>query len=466
MTTSPSTRPSFRRDVARIALPITIQAVVMSALTMTDQLMVGRLGMHQIASVGIVAQLVNLFMFVLMAIGTTLSVYAAQAWGRGDTDRLHHLLRYGLLGGGALAVVLAGAALAVPDLLMAPFTADGSVIATGTPFLRIVALATAPLAVTIIYSSLLRATGDTRTPMVASATAAVVNVVLDWALIFGHLGLPEMGLRGAALGTLIARVLEAAIVVGRSQRAVSPLAVRSLADLRGAAPAGLLAGIVGTGTPLLLNELQWVLGENAYAVVYGRMGTESLTAMTMNYPLIGLSIGLLTGISGATAVLVGHRLGASAFADAASAARRLIVFAMAASAGVGLLVALASPLYFSVFNAPDHVKELGRLCLVVFCLYLPIKVGNMVTGNGVLVAAGQTAWQLRVETSATWLIGVPLAIVGAFVLHWPIWAVYALLSVEEAVRLALGLRRVGSGVWLRRLERGDGEPAPVPAPSA
>ena len=440
----------FLSDIGRIALPITLQSVIMSLLAMTDQLMVGQLGEVAIASVGISAKLSAIVSVVLAGLASGISIYCAQYWGRGDTVRIRHLLGLGLGVGLLLAGGLALVVGAMPQLAMFPFTTDPRVFAEGAIFVQLLAISYLPSMLTMIYSAVLRSTGEVKLPMYASTSAAVINVVLNYLLIFGHFGCPKLGLMGAAIATCIARCLELAIilVVAYGQRHV--VAVQRLGELFGM-ERGLLGRFLATSLPLMLTELLWVLGESGYAVVYGRMGTDELAAMTMTYPLQGLSIGLLSGLAGAASVLIGHRLGANNFEGAIDYAGKLIRIGVLCALLIGGAVALCSPYYVALYNTPAEVQRMGQLCVLVFCGFLWIKVANMIVAGGVLNSGGDSKFVFGMESMATWLIGVPSGFVMAFYFELPIYWVYLILSVEELVRLVVGYARVRSKKWVRSL---------------
>ena len=447
---------AFMSDIGRIALPITLQSVIMSLLAMTDQLMVGQLGEVAIASVGISAKLTAIVSVVLAGLASGISIYCAQYWGRGDTVRIRHLLGFGLgvglLFAGGLALVVG----ARPQLAMSPFTTDPRVFAEGAIFVQLLAISYLPSMLTMIYSAVLRSTGEVKLPMYASTSAVVINVVLNYLLIFGHFGCPKLGLMGAAIATCIARCIELAIILVVIYWQRHPVAVRRLGELFGM-ERGLLGRFFATTLPIVLTELLWVLGESGYAVVYGRMGTDELAAMTMTYPLQGLAIGLLSGLAGAASVLIGHRLGANNFDGAIDYAGKLIRIGVLCSLVIGGAVSLLSPYYVALYNTPTEVQHMGQLCVLVFCGFLWVKVANMIVAGGVLNSGGDSKFVFGMESMATWLIGVPSGFVMAFYFELPIYWVYLILSFEELVRLVVGYARVRSKKWVRSLIQGVDE---------
>jgi Na+-driven multidrug efflux pump len=207
--------------------------------------------------------------------------------------------------------------------------------------------------------------------------------------------------------------------------------------------------IIATSAPLVVNELVWVLSENTYAAIYGHMGTASLVAMTMTYPLHNLVMALFTGVAAAATPLLGGSLGVGNRAKAQNDARRLIRLSLVADTALaGLVVALAQP-YTALYAVTASVKSSATACLMVFAGYLIIKTQNKIIYDGILATGGDTRYFFITGTLATWLIGVPLAFIAAFLRHYPIWLVYLLLSTEEIVRLVIGLRRVHSKKWMR-----------------
>ncbi|MGL5864891.1 MAG: MATE family efflux transporter [Dermatophilaceae bacterium] len=442
--------PEFRSEALSIAFPITLQSVIMAILLMTDQIMVGQLGDVAIASVGVASKLTAIVTVVLAALSTAVSIMAAQLWGKRNAVGLRRLLGFALATGlplAGLCVALVGVA---PSLAMSPFTADERLLSTGSSYLSILALSYLPTMVTLILSGILRGAGQVRVPMYAGIAAIAINLVLNYGLIFGNLGMPELGLAGSAIGTSIAKAIELLIIIVFVYATKSPVAVRGVSQLVGM-PKAARRSLAVMFLPLVGNDLLWVLGETAYAVVYGRLGVEQFAAMTVSFPLQSLGIGLLTGLSGAAAILVGHRVGRDDFDEAAQYGTQLLRSGMVIGAGVGAIAALLAPLYVSAYSLSPEVRQVALQCVLVFCLFLFVKVGNMIVIDGVLNAGGDTRYTFVMGTAVTWLLGVPAALVAAFVFDLSIPWVYAILSLEEVVRLGFSIRRLRGDRWARNL---------------
>lgn len=203
--------------------------------------------------------------------------------------------------------------------------------------------------------------------------------------------------------------------------------------------------------PLFVCEASWSLGENVYAAIYGRMGTEQSAAMTLTAPIQGLAIGALCGLSQAAGVIVGKRLGGEDYDGAYRAAKRLMVYGAVGVSVLCAVVLLASGAYVEIYQVSRTVKRLTRQILFVYALAAPFKVLNMILGGGILRSGGRTAYVMGIDMLGTWGFGVPLGLLGAFVWRLPIASVYLLLSLEECIRFAISMAVFRRKRWMRRL---------------
>lgn len=211
---------------------------------------------------------------------------------------------------------------------------------------------------------------------------------------------------------------------------------------------GFLASVL---LPLLFCEASWSLGENVYAAIYGRMGTEQSAAMTLTAPIQGLAIGALCGLSQAAGVIVGKRLGGDDYDGACRAAKRLMVYGAVGASVLCAVVLLTSGAYVEIYQVSRTVKRLTRQILFVYALAAPFKVLNMILGGGILRSGGRTAYVMGIDMLGTWGFGVPLGLLGAFVRRLPIASVYLLLSLEECIRFAISMAVFRRKRWMRRL---------------
>lgn len=256
-----------------------------------------------------------------------------------------------------------------------------------------------------------------------------------------------MGVQGAAIASVLAQAaafLVTAVYFWRLGRERRPHLGFSMAGGEWMQYLGILA-------PILICEFIWSLGENVYAVIYGRLGTDSCAAMTMTGPVQGLMIGLLSGVSQAAGIMIGRHLGKEAYEEAYSDAKRLMLCGVAGSLILSLALLLLGTPYVSIYRVDSQVQRTAYQILVAFAIISPIKVQNMILGGGIIRSGGMTRYVMWIDMIGTWCFGVPLGLLAAFVWKLPIPQVYFILSLEEVVRFLLSLFIFRGRKWMRRL---------------
>ena len=204
--------------------------------------------------------------------------------------------------------------------------------------------------------------------------------------------------------------------------------------------------------PMLACEFFWSLGENVYAAIYGHLGTDACAAMTLTNPVQGLMIGALCGLSQAAAVIIGKLLGEEKQEAAYCASKKLMVYGLAGAAVLSLIIVLTSGLYVKIYQVEDSVKQITRQILFAYALVAPFKIQNMIVGGGILRSGGKTKYVMYIDLIGTWIFGVPLGLLSAFVWNLSIPYVYFILSLEECVRFAITLAIFKSRKWMNVLD--------------
>lgn len=208
--------------------------------------------------------------------------------------------------------------------------------------------------------------------------------------------------------------------------------------------------------PILVCEFFWGLGENVYAAIYGHIGTGACAAMTLISPVVVLFIGALSGVSQAAGILIGKRLGAGSFEEAYALSKKLMWYGLTGSVCLSAVLVLLGRRYVQIFRVEDSVRTAAYQLLVVFAAFGPVKVQNMILGGGIIRSGGQTKLTMYMDLIGTWLFGVPLGLLSAFVLGLPIAWVYTLISLEECVRLLMAVWVFRKRKWMVRLEQANG----------
>lgn len=359
-----------------------------------------------------------------------------------------NLLAGFLLAGGFLAVCVF-----LPGGIMSLYTQDGAVRRQAALYLRIYAVSFPMMAISTIMTVFLRCVGKAVFPLVASFLSVLLNTGLNYLLIFGRGGFPGMGVQGAAVASVIAQAAAFVVTAVYFFRDADFGSYGRWERMRGALR---LSGeeriqYLGILAPILVCEFVWSLGENMYAVIYGRMGTAPCAAMTMTGPVQGLMIGLLSGISQAAGIMIGRHLGKGDYETAYKDSRRLMGCGFAGSAALSLLLVWLGGSYASLYNVEPQVQRMTYLILVAFAIISPIKVQNMILGGGIIRSGGMTRYVMWIDMIGTWLFGVPLGFLAAFVWKLQIPQVYLILSLEEVVRFLISIVVFRKKSWMRRL---------------
>ena len=314
---------AFRKSLFQIALPVTLQSLLQSSFSVVDQLMIGQLGSVSIAGIGLGGKFAGLFSVLVSAVAAVAGIMIAQHLGKKDLRQVGRSFYLNLIIALIIAVVFGTAAIGLPEKILSLYTKDQPTIEMASVYLRIYALGFLPAAVTTILSTLLRCMDAAVQPLYASIAAAVVNSGLNYILIFGKLGFPAMGTRGAALATVISQVCGCAITLimfwrMRAKRRWNLPFSLQMDRSRWKHYAGILA-------PILVCEFFWSLGENVYASIYGHIGTQACAAMTLTNPIQALTIGALSGVAQASGIMVGKSLGAGEYQRARQESKKLML---------------------------------------------------------------------------------------------------------------------------------------------
>lgn len=444
----------FIPDLIRLAVPIALQALMMTILNLVDTVMVGQLGEVQIGAIALGNQVFFLLMLFLFGVGSGGAVFASQYWGRRDVGGVRRSLAIALIVGCIGAGVFTLAAETAPTRILAFFTEDTAVIDAGIGYLRVVALSYIFTAISISYAHGLRSVGDTRLPMYATAISIALNIVGNYALIFGKFGFPELGVLGAGISTAIARFIELALILTVVYRRNGPTAVR-LRDVASIDRA-FIASYFRRATPVILNEILWSTGFVMYTVVFGRMGTGYLAAYNISDTISRLMLVFFIGTGNATAVLIGNTIGAGRLREAEDIGKTILRLVPIVSAATGLFVFfVVAPLVPYLFSVGPDVRVLVRQFLRLFGILIVAKATNIHVIVGILRGGGDTRYALMIDIVPLWCIGVPAAFIAGLVIGVPAPIVYFALNLEEVVRVVFGALRVRSGVWVNDLVGDD-----------
>ena len=439
----------FLSKTVKIAFPVAMQGMLNTVVNMIDTMMIGSLGATAIAAVGLANKVFFVMTLLVFGVVSGSGILAAQFWGNQDVKSIRKVL-------GLALVLAAGAALAFflpavlcPRAVMRIFTTGEETIRIGASYLVLAAFSYPFIAVSNTYVAMLRAVGQVKAPVVIRSVAILINIALNYTLIFGKFGAPAMGVAGAAAATLTARAVEMSALLGVVYLGRSPIACRPR-ELFGY-PAGFVKKFFVTAAPVIGNEFVWGLGVTMYSLAYGRMGNGAVAAITVATTIQDIMAVLFQGLSAAASVILGNEMGAGKLAQAERDAKSFLILQFLLSVAVACLCAATRWQVIALYRVTGEVARDVSRCLLVFSLYMPCKMFNYANIVGVLRSGGDTRVCLFLDCSGVWLIGIPMAFLGGLVLKQPIWMVYAMVTLEEVYKAVFGYLRYRKKKWLRNL---------------
>ncbi|MGB5824453.1 MAG: MATE family efflux transporter [Proteocatella sp.] len=442
----------FLKSLWILALPVTVQSFITSSLNLIDNVMVGSLGEQAIASVGLANQFIFIFLLCIMGINAGAGVFMSQYWGKKDIQNIKKVLGLDISVGLIASVLFTIACFFFPKNIMAILSKDSIVINSGAQYLRIVAISCLFTNFTQAFSAALRSTGQVKVPMHASIIGVLSNAVLNWIFIFGNLGMPAMGISGAALATMIARLIEMIYIIAYVHLSQNIIA-SSLKEMFCFNKA-FVKTYMKTSWPVILNELIYSVGLAAYSVAYARIGTNAVATMQIANTLNNMFVVLLVGMATATSIMIGNKIGSGEEDTAREYASHTGILTPLVSLIMAACIWLLAPLILRAFNisASTYQDTLGVLRLMA--IFFPMKAFNMVMIVGVFRGGGDTTYSMVVQAGTIWLYSVPLAFIGATVFHLPVQMVFLLVSTEECVKIIFEILRLKSGLWLKNVIEG------------
>lgn len=439
---------SFKKSVIKIALPVTLQSLLQSSFSVVDQMMIGQLGENSIAGIGLGGKFASIYTVVLAAVSSVAGILISQYMGKKEEESVSRSFFTSMVLSLALAAVFLVMCVAFPEMIMGLYTKDEATKILAVKYIRILAVSFLPMAVSSMLTTMLRCMEIAVLPMCASIFALVLNTGLNYLLIFGKWGFPRMGVEGAAAASVAAQIVSFGIIL------VLFFAVFQKEKhlfIRFSQSPDYNRQYIRILCPMLICEFLWSLGENVYTAVYGNIGTDACAAMTMTVPVQTIVIGALSGLSQASAILIGKSLGAGNFDQAYKESKKLMGYGLLGSVFLSLLLAAFSPFYVRFYQVEPAVQELTRNLLLVIAVIAPVKVMNMILGGGILRSGGKTEYTMWIDIIGTWVFGVPLGLLSAFVWKLPVTQVYFILSMEECVRLGISFVLFKKRAWMKRL---------------
>ncbi len=445
------------RRALMLAVPMMIQNGITNMVGLVDNVMVGSLGTEAMTAVSIVGQLIFVFNLAIFGGLSGPGIYGAQYYGQGNlkgfqnTFRIKHWICAFCLLAGTLLFLFGGETLIGLYLHGESEQVDSAMtMEYGIEYLHIMLFGLLPFAVTQIFASSLRETGDSVKPMVAGVASVVVDIVFNYLLIYGKFGMPQLGVRGAAIATVLARVVEMCIViiwslVRRKKHVFLQGAYRTML-----VPKEQAGRIVCKGLPIFFNEFLWAGGMAALTQVYSTKGLEIVAGLNISNAICNLLNVVFIALGNAVGILIGQTLGASQYRQAKKDAFSLMWFTGGICIGLTAILIAISGSFPKLYDVPETVRQYGQWFIIITALFFPIQ-GFLNALYFTLRSGGKTVLTFLFDSVFSWVITLPLALLLCHFTGLPIFAVYAIVQAADMIKVTVGYILIQKGVWISNL---------------
>ncbi|MBS7259332.1 MAG: MATE family efflux transporter [Eubacteriales bacterium] len=448
---------AFYRMVLAIAVPVMVQSGITQFVSLLDNLMVGRIGTEEFGGVAIANQLIFVFNLCIFGGLSGAGIFSAQFSGKNDVDGMRHVLRF------KLYFVIAASVLGILILhffgspLISLFLHEGSeegdlvkTLNFGLDYLKIMLIGLPLYAVSQCYASSLKETGETFIPMIGSGTAVLVNLVFNYILIFGKFGFPVMGVKGAAIATVLSRVVELAIIAIWAHTHTKRFGFFSKLYSSFKVPKALTFDIIKKGSPLMFNELLWSMGMSTLTACYSMRGLATVNALNISSTVSNLFNVVFMAIGSSIAIIVGNLLGAGKFEEARDTDRKIITMSVLGCFIFGSLLAVSAKYIPNLYETTDEVKSLATSFLLICAVSMPFNAfthGCYFT----LRSGGQTKITMAFDSCFVWVICIPLAYCLANFTSIPIIPMFIICTATELIKCVIGYFFVKSDRWVKNI---------------
>lgn len=440
---------TFYRNVVRIALPIALQSLIGSSLSLIDNLMVGSLGEVELAAVGAGVQVYFVSWMLLFGFNSGAATFNAQFWGTKDLANIRKTVGFALKVSMASGIIFFTASNLFPEQIMTIFSTDSEVIELGARYIRIGSPCFLLLAITQPFVVALRATQQPKIPLYISTIALVTNTVLNYLLIFGKAGLPRMETDGAALATVFARLVEMALILFMIFVKKNIIAGKLSEFLKG--DRNLSVAIVKKAIPTTCNEAFWGVGQSMYMAAIGHISVTAYAAAQASNTIQNMFIMAGFSIGDAALIILGAKLGEDKIDEVKAEAKKFVKLTIIVGVVAGALLIACSGILVDMFDFSAEGKMYVTRILLVYGVTMFINLYDGMMVSGLLRGGGDTLFAAICEVGVMWGIGVPLAFIGAMVLHLPVYLVVLLIKSEEFIKMIVLTIRFRSGKWANNI---------------
>lgn len=442
---------SFYRTVIALVVPMALQNLINVGVTAADVIMLGAVGEDALSGASLAGQVQYIMTLFLFGLTSGATVLTAQYWGKGDKDAIEKILGIAVKTAVFVTALFTAAALVVPGLLLRIFTGDPVVIAEGIKYLRIVAFTYIMIGITQAYLYIMRSVERVIVATVVYLLSLICNIIMNSIFIFGLLGLPAMGISGAALGTLCARILEVVLVAGYARFFNKDIKLRLRYVLH--TDKVLFGDFMKYALPVVINEVMWGLGTAANTAILGHMGSPVVAANSVAQVARQLATVVSFGLSSAAAIYLGKTIGEKRMEHARAYAKRFIGLSLIMGVLGGAVILIASPVASAFLSLSAEAKDYLRIMFFVMSYFVVGQAFNTTMVVGIFRSGGDTRFGLILDVSTMWCCSILLGFLAAFVFKLSVPVVYMILMSDEIIKMPITFWRYRSCKWLRDVTR-------------
>ena len=437
---------SLRKEIVRLAFPIALQQFMTALVGACDAIMLGKLSQDAMSAVSLATQVTfvfNLFMFAFMA-GE--NMFVAQYYGKGDYTGISQVFSLVTKICGCIAVVFLAGTLFFPEQLMRILTNEETLIVLGSEYLRVIGISYVFSGIAQTFLAIMKNCGAVNMSTLINGVMVILNIALNAVFIFGLSGFPKMGIKGAALATVLATVVQFLWSVGYVL-----CRIRAVKFSLRSCEKKLFGRFWQKAVPLLINNLAWGIGFSMYSVIMGHLGTDAVAANGIANISKNLVVCFCLGLGNAGSIIVGNRLGADRLQEAKEVGETLTKTAIIAGIVSGLVLIALSPFITKMVDLTPTARGYLQKMLLISSYYIAGKSVNCMTIGGIFAAGGDSKFGMLCDSVTLWCIIVPLGCICAFILKLPVMVVYFVLNLDEIIKLPVVYKHYQKYKWIKNL---------------
>lgn len=444
------TDPSFYKNSIKIALPVALQSVITVGVNLVDTIMLGELGETALSASSLGNQFISLFMFICMGVSMGTSVLVSRFWGAQDSVSLKKSITIAYRFGIVLALLFTALNYSVPETIMTLYTDEQPVIEAGTVYLRWSTVTFLLITLSTVSTNIMRSVGLNHIPFIAAVSAFGINIGANYVLIFGKFGFPEMGVAGAALGTVIARIVETCIICGyfflydkrihfRLHNILSPCK-------------DMLGEFLRISIPVMLSDGLLGIGESVLAVIMGHIGSQFVSANAITNVVQRVSTIFITGIAYSGCIVTGQTLGKQQVDSARKQGYTFLGLGLIIGIVAAVIIKIISSPVINAYNITTETKAIAYQLMDAIGVIIIFRSTNSILTKGVLRGGGDTKFLVLADTSTMWLVAIPLGALAGWIWDIPAFWVYICLHADQILKAIWCVFRLQSGKWIKKIQ--------------